>query len=155
MGKGAERKIVQNAIFFRGKRRHDNNILKVKILLSRKFVVMAQAPSFDILIFFLLGEGKGESKVPGGRGVSVFIENPRRGRGRGAGRVPAVNWAILRRRGLNICLRGRTVLQAKEVAIFTPQFSGDSSSKPATKFAVCTLRFKIYVQICSSQTRSF
>ena len=39
---GAERKIVQNAIF-RGKR-HDNKILKVKILLSRNFVVMAQAP---------------------------------------------------------------------------------------------------------------
>ena len=39
---GQERKIVQNAIF-RGKR-HDNKILKVKILLSRNFVVMAQAP---------------------------------------------------------------------------------------------------------------
>ena len=37
---GGERKIVQNAIFH-GKR-HDNNILKVKILLSRTFVVMAQ-----------------------------------------------------------------------------------------------------------------
>ena len=34
--------MVQNAIF-RGKR-HDNKILKVKILLSRNFVVMAQAP---------------------------------------------------------------------------------------------------------------
>ena len=47
VGGGAERKIVQNAIF-RGKR-HDNKILKllklkVKFLLSRKFVVMAQAP---------------------------------------------------------------------------------------------------------------
>ena len=42
MGRGAERKIVQNAIF-RGKR-HDNKILKVKIVLSRNFVVMAQAP---------------------------------------------------------------------------------------------------------------
>ena len=42
-GRGAERKIVQNAIF-RGKR-HDNKILKVKILLSRIFVVMAQALS--------------------------------------------------------------------------------------------------------------
>ena len=41
-GGGAGRKIVQNAIF-RGKR-HDNKILKVKILLSRNFVVMAQAP---------------------------------------------------------------------------------------------------------------
>ena len=29
-------------LFFRGKR-HDNKILKVKILLSRNFVVMAQA----------------------------------------------------------------------------------------------------------------
>ena len=37
-GRGAERKIVQNAIF-RGKR-HDNKILKVKILLSRNLVVM-------------------------------------------------------------------------------------------------------------------
>ena len=42
MGRGAGRKIVQNAIFC-GKR-HDNKILKVKILLSRNFVVMAQAP---------------------------------------------------------------------------------------------------------------
>ena len=40
---GAERKIVQNAVFFRGKR-HDNKILKVHILLSRHFVVIAQAP---------------------------------------------------------------------------------------------------------------
>ena len=43
VGGGAERKIVQNAIF-RGKR-HDNKILKVNILLSRNFVVMAQAPN--------------------------------------------------------------------------------------------------------------
>ena len=41
MGRGAGRKIVQNAIFH-GKR-HDNKILKVKILLSNIFVVMAQA----------------------------------------------------------------------------------------------------------------
>ena len=40
---GAERKIVQNAVF-RGKR-HDNKLLKVQMLLSRNFVVMAQAPS--------------------------------------------------------------------------------------------------------------
>ena len=43
MGRGAGRKIVQNAIFH-GKRR-DNKILKVKILLSRNFVVVAQAPT--------------------------------------------------------------------------------------------------------------
>ena len=41
-GQGAERKSVQNAIFH-GKR-HDNKILKLKILLSRNFVVIAQAP---------------------------------------------------------------------------------------------------------------
>ena len=41
-GLGAERKTVQNAAF-RGKR-HDNKILKVQILLSRNFVVIAQAP---------------------------------------------------------------------------------------------------------------
>ena len=41
---GSERKIVQNAVF-RGKR-HDNKISKVQILLSRNFVVIAQAPSF-------------------------------------------------------------------------------------------------------------
>ena len=39
---GAEGKIVQNAVF-RGKR-HDNKILNLKILLSRNFVVIAQAP---------------------------------------------------------------------------------------------------------------
>ena len=43
VGRGAERKIVQNA-FFHGKR-HDNKISKVKMLLSRDFVVMAQAPN--------------------------------------------------------------------------------------------------------------
>ena len=42
VGRGAGRKIVQNAIFH-GKR-HDNKNLKVKIILSRNFVVMAQAP---------------------------------------------------------------------------------------------------------------
>ena len=42
VGRGAERKIVQNAIFH-GKR-HDNKILNAKIVLSRNFVVMAQAP---------------------------------------------------------------------------------------------------------------
>ena len=46
VGRGAGRKIVQNAVFFHGKR-HDNKILKVKMLLSRNFVVMAQAPSID------------------------------------------------------------------------------------------------------------
>ena len=40
---GTERKIIQNAVF-RGKR-HDNKILKVQILLSSNFVVIAQAPS--------------------------------------------------------------------------------------------------------------
>ena len=39
---GAERKIGQNAVFH-GKR-HENKILKVQILLSRNFVVIAQAP---------------------------------------------------------------------------------------------------------------
>ena len=42
MGRGAERKSVQNVVFH-GKR-HDNKILKVNILLSSNFVVMAQAP---------------------------------------------------------------------------------------------------------------
>ena len=40
---GAERRIVQKRCFFRGKR-HDNKISKVQILLSRIFVVIAQAP---------------------------------------------------------------------------------------------------------------
>ena len=43
MGRGTERKIVQNAIFHGN--RHDNKILKVNILLSRNFVFMAQAPT--------------------------------------------------------------------------------------------------------------
>ena len=42
---GAERKIVQKRLF-RGKR-HDNKILKVQILLSRNFVVIAQAPTLE------------------------------------------------------------------------------------------------------------
>ena len=39
---GAERKIVQSVVF--GGKRHDNIILKVRILLSRNFVVIVQAP---------------------------------------------------------------------------------------------------------------
>ena len=46
MGRGAGRNFVQNAIFH-GKR-HDDKILKVKILLSRNIVVMAQAPKATI-----------------------------------------------------------------------------------------------------------
>ena len=49
---GPERKIVQNAIFH-GKR-HDNKILKVKILFSRNFVVMAQAPTLSRANFLSL-----------------------------------------------------------------------------------------------------
>ena len=52
MGRGAAGKIVQNAIFH-GKR-HDNKILKVKILLSRNFVVMAQAPNFHRVLIRML-----------------------------------------------------------------------------------------------------
>ena len=48
---GAERKIVQNAVFFFRGKRHDNKILKVQILLSRKFVVIAQAPIFAGCVF--------------------------------------------------------------------------------------------------------
>ena len=43
VGRKAERKIVQNTLFH-GKR-HDNKISKSKMLLSRNFVVMAQAPT--------------------------------------------------------------------------------------------------------------
>ena len=43
-GLGAERKIVQNAVFFVRGKRHDNKILEVLILLSRNFVVIARAP---------------------------------------------------------------------------------------------------------------
>ena len=44
----------------------------------------------DLFILFLLGEGQGESEVPGGEGGSVFFffeKSPRRGGGRcpGAG----------------------------------------------------------------------
>ena len=48
---GAERKLPQNA-FFLGKR-HDNKNLNLKILLSRNFVVMAQAPSKSVSLFYL------------------------------------------------------------------------------------------------------
>ena len=47
----AERRNVQNAIF-RGKR-HDNKILKVQILLSRNFVVIAQAPNFAAIFMII------------------------------------------------------------------------------------------------------
>ena len=38
---------MSKTFFFHGKR-HDHKILKVKILLSRNFVVMAQAPKIDL-----------------------------------------------------------------------------------------------------------
>ena len=44
-GQGGREENGPKRYFFRGKR-HDNKILKVNILLSRNFVVMAQAPSF-------------------------------------------------------------------------------------------------------------
>ena len=43
---GAERKIVQNAVFH-GKR-HDNTILRSQILLSKHVVVIAQVPKFTV-----------------------------------------------------------------------------------------------------------
>ena len=51
-----------------------------------------------LLFFFRLGEGDGESEVPGvGAGFDFFIKIPgggvsRRERGRGARRVSAANW---------------------------------------------------------------
>ena len=64
---GTERKIVPNAVFFRGKR-HDNKILKVQILLSRNFVVIAQAPRIfgDQFCFF-----QKFRKGVGGRGLAT------------------------------------------------------------------------------------
>ena len=50
MGRGAGRKIAQKAILH-GKR-HDNKILKVKMLLSSNFVVMAQAPKIKGALHF-------------------------------------------------------------------------------------------------------
>ena len=64
LGREAGRKIVQNAIFH-GKR-HDNKILKVKILLSSNFVVMAQAPKLARLGLtgkLLLGNAKIDSEI--------------------------------------------------------------------------------------------
>ena len=71
LGRGAGRKIVQNAIFH-GKR-HDNKILKVKILLSRNFVVMAQAPrnasgakqTYFRIIYLQNLESESRSKIRG------------------------------------------------------------------------------------------
>ena len=49
-----------------------------------------------VLIFFLLGEGAGESKAPGGE-IGFYSKSQgvsRGGRGRGAGRVSAEKWEI-------------------------------------------------------------
>ena len=53
VGSGAERTIVQNAIFHA--KCHDNKIMKLNILLSRNFVVMAQAPK---IIYVLVRDGE-------------------------------------------------------------------------------------------------
>ena len=76
-------------------------------------------------IFFLLGEGKGESEAPGGGGGRFLIENPRRGGGvsrrggggRGAGRVSARNSG---RGELNIFFRGRNSHQVGGGGRFQP-----------------------------------
>ena len=54
-------------------------------------------------IFFRSGRGKGESEAPGGGGIDFLLKIPGGGggglqdrRGRGAGRVSAVTWGILR-----------------------------------------------------------
>ena len=63
--------------------------------------------------FFSSGRGKGESEAPG-RGDRLLIENPRRGRGRGAGRVSTANWGIWGGGALNFLfffLLGRNVQQ--------------------------------------------
>ena len=75
MGRGAERKIVQNAIF-RGKR-HDNKILKVKMLLSRNFVVMAQAPRVSHGLLPLRAQTffKRVTKVTGGNPPEKSTQN--------------------------------------------------------------------------------
>ena len=49
---GGQRGKFSKTLFFHGKR-HDNKILKVNILLSRNFVVMAQAPIFADLEFHI------------------------------------------------------------------------------------------------------
>ena len=68
VGRGAERKIVQNAIFY-GKR-HDNKILKVKILLSRNFVVMSRAVQIRVGLELAELSGRvGSRKTPGGGGA--------------------------------------------------------------------------------------
>ena len=48
-GQGGREENCPKRFFFRGKR-HDNKILKVKMLLSRNFVVMAQAPIYTTKI---------------------------------------------------------------------------------------------------------
>ena len=45
---GVERKIVQKKMLFLLGKRHDNIILNLKLLLSRNFVVVAQAPIMGV-----------------------------------------------------------------------------------------------------------
>ena len=114
---GAERKIVQNAVF-RGKR-HDNKILNVQIIL---------VDISDIFNFFVSarGGGRGSLRRSGGGEVDFLLKIPERGSpgGRGAERPGG----CLRRigefgegGGLNIFFRGRNVHQVnscREILLF-------------------------------------
>ena len=77
---------------------------------------------FGYFLFFLLGEGEGGVRGPGGGWGSVSYWNPRRGvsrrgKGRRAGRVSAANWGIAGGGGANIFFfRGLNVHQEAEVA---------------------------------------
>ena len=72
-------------------------------------------------IFFLLGEGKGESEAPGRGGVRIFIENPRRGclrAGRGGGgRGWKGDSGKLGGGGLNFFFRGRNSHQVAVLSL--------------------------------------
>ena len=49
-GLGGREENPPNAVFFSRGKRHDNKILKVQILLSRNFVVIAQAPTLFLIV---------------------------------------------------------------------------------------------------------
>ena len=129
-------------------------------------IIQEESTAFlEDLCFFCSRRGKGESEAPGGGRVSFNFGNPRRGvggafqkgRGRGAGRVSAVNWGIWGGEGAKYFFRRRNVHQVAYLEgvvvqedIYKRKFeeiSGENLSKVFDTFAMTCANCQIYSKL--------